>query len=39
MRVNAHAEHPQPTEEVVLPERLVPLRIPVAAEHVVDEYV
>ena len=39
MRVHAHLQHPQPARPVVLPERLVPFHVPVAAEDVVDEYV
>ena len=34
---HAHAEHPPPAVQVVLPQRLVPLRVAVAAEGVVDE--
>ena len=34
---HAHAEHPPAAVEVVLPQRLVPLRVAVAAEGVVDE--
>ena len=37
MRVDAHLQHPQPACPVVLPERLVPFHVPVAAEDVVDE--
>ena len=39
MRVHAHLQHPQPAGPVVLPERLVPLHVPVAAEDVVDQNV
>ena len=37
VRVNAHSQHPQAARQVVLPQRLVPLRVPVAAEDVVDQ--
>jgi hypothetical protein len=37
MRVHAHLQHPQPAGPVVLPKRLVPFHVPVAAEDVVDE--
>ena len=37
MRVHAHLQHPQAAGPVVLPDRLVPLHVPVAAEDVVDE--
>ena len=37
VRVHAHLQHPQPAGPVVLPERLVPFHVPVAAEDVVDE--
>ena len=37
MRVHAHLQHPQSAGPVVLPERLVPFHVPVAAEDVVDQ--
>jgi hypothetical protein len=37
VRVDAHAKHPQPAIEVVLPQLLVPLRVAVSVEDVVDE--
>ena len=39
MGVHAHLQHPQPAGPVVLPQRLVPLGIPVAAEDVIDQHV
>jgi hypothetical protein len=39
VRVHAHLQHPQPARPVVLPQRLVPLHVTVAAEDVVDEHV
>jgi hypothetical protein len=35
--VHAHLQHPQPAGEVVLPQRLAPLHVPVTAEDVVHE--
>ena len=37
MRVHPHLQHPQPAGPVVLPDRLVPLHVPVASEDVIDE--
>jgi hypothetical protein len=37
--VDAHPEHAQATGEVVLPDRLAPLEVAVAAEDVVDQHV
>ena len=39
VRVYPHLQHPQPAGPVVLPERLVPLHVPVATKDVVDEHV
>src|SRR5437870_2066029 len=39
VRVHAHLQHSQAAFPVVLPERLVPLHVAVAAEDVVDEHV
>jgi hypothetical protein len=37
--MHAHLQHPQPGWPVVLPQRLVPLHVAVAAEDVVDQHV
>ena len=39
VRVDPHLEHAQAAVPVVLPQRLVPLHVLVAAEDVVDEHV
>ena len=37
MGMHAHPQHPQPALQVVLPQRLVPLHVPVAPEDVVNQ--
>ncbi len=37
--VHTHLQHPQATLPVVFPQRLVPLRVPVTAEDVIDRHI